>query len=256
MSLTVTGISAFSDNYIWCIRDDSRRAFIVDPGDAAPVKEYLAENALTLSGIVVTHHHPDHVDGIADLVATFGCDVYANSNGTYRDFTRGVSEGDRVDILGTSFSVITVPGHTLDHIAYYSDAHQGMLFCGDTLFAGGCGRVFEGTFPMMRASLEKLRLLPDSTWVFCAHEYTQSNLKFAVAADPSNASLAERVQKCAALRLNSMPTVPSTIGIERETNPFLRWDAPSLIDNLETRGLTDRSGDAVFESLRSWKDSF
>lgn len=253
-SLSIEPIPAFSDNYIWLIHDQAGRAFVVDPGDAQPVLDTLAQRHLTLVGILITHHHPDHVGGVAALKAATHCRVYGPQNPHITSIDQRLSDGDRVDVLGQTLEVIEVPGHTLDHIAYHGDE---LLFCGDTLFAGGCGRVFEGTFPMMRASLAKLRALPDATRVYCAHEYTLSNLRFALAAEPGNTALRERIEHCEALRAAGTPTVPSTLGQELATNPFMRWDVPAISTQLaEAQTLSDRSPDAVFTALRQWKDSF
>lgn len=252
--LTVEPIPAFNDNYIWLIRDGRGQAFVVDPGDAGPVLDVLAHEQLTLVGVLITHHHPDHIGGLETLRQATGCEVWGPDNPGITGIDHPVHEGDSVSVLGTSFSVLEVPGHTLDHIVYYS---EGALFCGDTLFAGGCGRVFEGTFPMMRDSLNKLAQLPVNVAVYCAHEYTMSNLDFALAADPDNAVLKQRREHCQQLRDRQMPTVPSTLSEELETNPFLRWTDQAIIAGLQRQGrLQSSDPDAVFASLRSWKDNF
>ncbi|WP_435210772.1 hydroxyacylglutathione hydrolase [Luminiphilus sp. nBUS_16] len=251
--LTIEPIPAFSDNYIWLLHDDTD-AVVVDPGDAAPVLEALSERSLTLKGVLITHHHFDHVGGIAELVDATKCEVWAPENPKITPVTYRVSEGDTLQVLGQTLQVIEVPGHTLDHIAYQGD---GVLFCGDTLFAGGCGRVFEGTHPMMRNSLAKLRGLNPDTKIYCAHEYTLANLRFALSADPHNAALAARVADCKSLRERNIPTVPSLLADEIATNPFMRWDAASVIEKLvaESRS-SSTDGDAVFAGLREWKDTF
>ena len=251
--LTIEPIPAFSDNYIWLLHDDTD-AVVVDPGDAAPVLEALSERSLTLKGVLITHHHFDHVGGIAELVDATKCEVWAPENPKITPVTYRVSEGDTLQVLGQTLQVIEVPGHTLDHIAYQGD---GVLFCGDTLFAGGCGRVFEGTHPMMRSSLAKLRGLNPDTKIYCAHEYTLANLRFALSADPHNAALAARVADCKSLRERNIPTVPSLLADEIATNPFMRCDAASVIEKLvaESRS-SSTDGDAVFAGLREWKDTF
>lgn len=255
MPLTVEPIPAFDDNYIWLVtRDRGSAAFVVDPGDAEPVLQTLRDRGLSLEGILITHWHPDHTGGLATLKSRTGCRVWGPDSDRIDGVDVRVADGDVLDVLGVEFRVLAVPGHTLDHIAYFGgDA----LFCGDTLFAGGCGRVFEGSFAMMRASLDKLRQLPDPTSVFCAHEYTLANLRFARAADPDNPALGERMRHCETLRASHQPTVPSSLETERQTNPFLRWDCPDLAAKLAGEGrLGTNSDDGVFEALRLWKDSF
>jgi len=254
MPVTIEPIPAFNDNYIWLIHNELGQAFVVDPGDPKPVLDTLAAKALTLCGILITHHHPDHVGGVDTLKSATSCKVFGPENPSISGIDHHLGDADSVDVLGTHFDVITVPGHTLDHIAYFGD---NALFCGDTLFAGGCGRVFEGTFPMMRASLERLRDLPASTRVYCAHEYTLANLRFALAAEPDNQALMERDRQCQDLRAQNKPTVPSSLEIERAINPFLRWDQPSIQKQLEAAGrLSSDDADATFAALRSWKDTF
>ena len=253
-TLDVTPIPAFDDNYIWLLSTPNGDAAVVDPGDAQPVNAYLKSHGLTLKQILITHHHYDHTGGIEALTADWQCEVIAPENPSIAAVSKRVTEGDEVTVLGQLFDVLEVPGHTLDHIAYYRD---DILFCGDTLFAGGCGRVFEGTHPQMRQSLAKLRGLPTNTRVFCAHEYTLSNLRFALAADPNNAELKARFDRCESLRAANQPTVPSTLAEEQATNPFLRWDAQSLINDLSAQQtLIGEDGDGVFQTLREWKDRF
>ena len=254
--LKVEPISAFSDNYIWLLHNDSD-AFVIDPGDATPVLAALSEQNLSLAGILITHHHFDHVGGIAALTEATQCEVWGPENPQITPVTHRVKEGDALQILGETLTVIEVPGHTLDHIAYIG---PGMLFCGDTLFAGGCGRVFEGTHPMMRNSLAKLRNLDPDTKIYCAHEYTLANLTFALAAEPNNVALSDRMKHCQSLREKNIPTVPSRLADELATNPFMRWDALSVMKTLvaESKLLNAHSdpSDAVFAGLRQWKDTF
>ena len=256
--LTVEPIPAFNDNYIWLLYDtDSRRAFVVDPGDAAPVMAVLSEQKLTLSGILITHHHFDHVGGLAELRAAYEPVVYGPHNPAIDGIDHRLGAGDRIEVLGRTFSVMTVPGHTLDHIAYYHESKQPLLFCGDTLFAGGCGRLFEGTPPMMLASLESLAALPGNTLVYCAHEYTLANLAFARAVEPENSALQERIAQAELTRANNTPTVPSSLSLELETNPFLRCAEQNLLDSLASQGkLTADNTADVFALVRAWKDNF
>lgn len=250
---TIEPISAFSDNYIWLLHNGTD-AVVVDPGDAGPVLAALSERKLALKGILITHHHFDHVGGLEALTAATQCEVWGPENPKIIPVTHRVSEGDTLHILGQAFQVMEVPGHTLDHIAYQG---EGILFCGDTLFAGGCGRVFEGTHPMMRNSLAKIRRLDPQTKIYCAHEYTLANLQFAVAADPKNTVLEERVTHCESLREQNIPTVPSILADEIATNPFLRWDAPSVMATLVAESkLIGSNSDDVFAGLRRWKDMF
>lgn len=257
----VTPIPAFTDNYIWCLDNGDGSALVVDPGDAKPVLAALAQADLSLAGILITHHHFDHVGGLATLKDRFACPVYGPDNPQIDGIDHVLRDGDRCEVGSFHFEIFAVPGHTLDHIAYYQRTNGDeapLLFCGDTLFAAGCGRIFEGTAAMMHASLGRLAALPANTAVYCAHEYTLANLAFARAADPSNKELAAREARAIALREQSLPTVPSTIGLEIATNPFLRADHPALRAQLggagqqaATEGATD-----TFAALRAWKDNF
>jgi hydroxyacylglutathione hydrolase len=254
---TIEPLRAFSDNYIWLYDDGNGQAFVVDPGDPEPVRAALKTRRLALAAILVTHHHFDHVGGVEALKAETGCTVYGPDNPALPFIDRRLEDGATATVLGVSFEVCAVPGHTLDHIAYYAAAPAPVLFCGDTLFAGGCGRLFEGTPAMMNASLRRLAALPADTAVYCAHEYTEANLAFASAADPHNDALARRARQVRALRAQDATTVPSTIALERATNPFLRADAESIRAGLAAAGQTPAAdSDGRFAQLRAWKDSF
>ena len=255
--MKLIALPAFTDNYIWMLHDD-RQAIVVDPGDAAPVAAALDAQGLALAAILVTHHHPDHVGGVAALRPRLQGPVYGPARETIPQPFTPLSDGDSVDVLGLRFQVIDVPGHTAGHIAYFLPAGDGptpVLFCGDTLFSGGCGRLFEGTPAQMHQSLGRLAALPGDTRVCCAHEYTESNLKFANAVEPANAALARYTVACRALRADGLPTLPSTIAQERAINPFMRCDAPDVVTAAQSRGAADGSGPAVLGALREWKNS-
>lgn len=251
--LTISPINAFSDNYIWLI-SNGHQAFVVDPGDADPVMAALSTSQLDLSGILITHHHFDHTGGLAELQSLTGCATWGPVDSPGGTFDHTLREGDVVSVLGVDFSVLEVPGHTLDHIAFYSEDEEA-VFCGDTLFVGGCGRVFEGNPPQMRSSLEKLRFLPARTRIFCAHEYTLANLRFARQVEPDNHRLESFLGECEERRRANLPTVPSLLGGECEYNPFLRWDSPSVLERLKQLGrLQEDNYDAVFTAVREWKN--
>ncbi len=251
----IAPIPAFQDNYIWLI-ELGENAVVVDPGDAAPVLHLLQARRRKLEAILVTHHHADHVGGVADLVAAHGARVFGPAKSPFSRLDVTLREGDHVSVLGQDFSVLEVPGHTLDHIAYWCPALD-LLFCGDTLFACGCGRLFEGTAAQMYLSLSKIARLPDRTKVYCAHEYTSANIRFALAVEPDNPDLLHRREECTALRQGGQPTVPSTIQLEKASNPFLRCAEATVQAAVQRRspGL-GREEIAVFAALRSWKDAF
>ena len=259
--LTAQGVLAFEDNYIWLIKQTDRpQIAIVDPGDAKPVINAIKSQSLEPIAILITHHHWDHTGGIADLLDFHPMPVYGPATESIPHITQPLSEGNIVHLpeLDVRLQVLDVPGHTPGHIAYYcqNEAGQGMLFCGDTLFAGGCGRLFGGTVEQMHRSLRKIRDLPDNTQVFCAHEYTEANLIFAKIADSGNTAILDRQSIVSHQRQQGQPTVPSLLGIEKSTNPFLRFDDPDLKKAAEAfagHALPDEA--AVFGAVRHWKDT-
>jgi hydroxyacylglutathione hydrolase len=252
-------IPAFSDNYIWLVRDGPHAA-VVDPGDATPVLAYLEREKLTLTAIVNTHHHADHVGGNAALLARFPVPVFGPAHESIPGRTRALAEGDEITVPGLRWPlrVLDIPGHTAGHIGYVGgDSDTAVAFVGDTLFAGGCGRLFEGTPAQMSASLAKLAALPGGTAVYCAHEYTLANLRFALAVEPGNAALRARYRRDQDQRDRGLPTVPSTIADERATNPFLRVSEPAVFAAAQARA-GRRLVDAVdaFAVVREWKNAF
>ncbi|WP_426417478.1 hydroxyacylglutathione hydrolase [Aestuariirhabdus sp. LZHN29] len=257
--LSLTAVPAFNDNYIWVLSKDGC-GWVVDPGDAAPVLNYLENNNLTLEGVLVTHHHPDHTGGIARLLSQYPeLEVVGPNNPRIGSVSRKVSEGDTLELLGCAFKVIATPGHTLDHLCYFSipNGDTPLLFCGDTLFAGGCGRLFEGTAAQMHHSLQKLAQLPVDTRVCAAHEYTLANLAFAIAVEPDNSELQQRLQRCQQQRQNNLPTLPSSLQEELDSNPFLRIGEPTIVDAACAQEQHPVSGEeTIFAAIRSWKDRF
>jgi len=257
--LPVTRVPAFEDNYFWLIHGAGathRKVAVVDPGDPGPVLTALAAEGLELAVILVTHHHGDHVGGVRELAERFAVPVYGPVGEAIPGRTIAVSEGDEVVLaaLGRRFRVIDVPGHTAGHIAYVG---HGAVFCGDTLFSGGCGRLFEGTPAQMLASLDKLARLPPETRVYCAHEYTAANLRFAAAVEPGNAALREYLGVVTALRARNEATIPTTIGLETRINPFLRTRLPDVRQAAAAHAGKALSDDAAaFAVVREWKNGF
>ena len=256
--LQVSPVRAFSDNYIWLIRspNDPAAVAVVDPGDARPVEAALERHGLALRAILVTHHHADHVGGVRELVARHAAPVWGPARETLPCEVQPLDDGDVVSLenLGLEFSVMAVPGHTLGHIAY---AGHGALFCGDTLFSAGCGRLFEGTPGQMLGSLDRLAALADETLIYCAHEYTLSNLRFAAAADPENAAVQAAMSRVVELRSRDEITLPSRLGEERRINPFLRCREQGVRTSAERHaGRTLAAPAEVFAAVREWKDGF
>lgn len=251
----VIALRAFNDNYIWTLRD-SKCAAVVDPGDARPVLDYLEHEKLELVAILNTHHHADHVGGNAGLLKHGEVPIFGPHDPRIAEVTHPLAEGERIMLphFGMEFEALEIPGHTRSHIAFYG---AGMLFCGDTLFAAGCGRLFEGTPRQMHDSLSKLARLPDATLVYCGHEYTLSNILFARAADPGNAALQALESRVQKLRNQDLPTLPSDIGQEKATNPFLRCTETAVVASASKyagKSLTDPV--SVLAAIREWKNNF
>lgn len=260
--MRIRPLEAFSDNYIWVLdRPGAGNVCVVDPGDAEPVLRLLHAEERGLEAILLTHHHADHVGGVRELLSNFPeAVVHGPATPKIETVTEHMQEGHVFELLKRRFEVLAVPGHTLDHIAYHVPASGkdcGVLFCGDTLFAAGCGRLFEGTPGLMYQSLQKLSQLPASTQVYCAHEYTVANLQFALAAEPDNAAISERLTEALAIRASGRPTLPSTMGLELRTNPFLRCHTQVARQNTESTAMENASNEVeVFAALRRWKDNF
>lgn len=256
--INIQPLKAFKDNYIWAIIDiETKTTAVVDPGDATPVIEFLNQHHLTLKTILITHKHHDHCGGVKQLQEKYHPDIIGPSHSDVLT-TRQVKEGDIVFLADTnlSFQVLEIPGHTLEHIVFYC-ASEKMLFCGDTLFSAGCGRVFEGTYEQMWQSLEKLRQLPEDTKIYCGHEYTEANLRFAKAVEPENVEIDTYMEKVISLRSHDQPTLPSLLSLEKKVNPFLRVSELNVIRNVEKKtGLTLNQSIDVFREIRQWKNKF
>lgn len=258
--LTIAAIPALQDNYIWAIHNDTHVA-LVDPGEAAPALEFIETRGLVPAAILCTHRHHDHIGGIAELRGVYNVPVYGRRHpGTQRipgnpHITDDLREGDRLrlDALNIELDILDIPGHLDDHIAFTA---PGMLFCGDVMFGAGCGRNFEGTLVQLHDSLQRLAGLPDDTRIYCAHEYTAANLRFALTCEPDNPAIRQRIEITRYLRDAGLPSLPSSIALEKATNPFLRCANPALVQSLHARGLTDSGELAAFTALREWRNHF
>ncbi|MBR7799280.1 hydroxyacylglutathione hydrolase [Undibacterium fentianense] len=257
-ALSILTVPAFDDNYLWLVHN-GQNAIVVDPGDATAILQALSQQGLRLSAILLTHHHSDHTGGVAELLTHYPIPVFGPAHDGIAAVTQPLDEGDKItiDALNLDFQVIAVPGHTFGHIAYYSE-NLASVFCGDTLFAGGCGRLFEGSPAQMLDSLDRLAKLPGQTSVYCAHEYTLSNLKFALEVEPDNLALQARMLREQEKRAENIPTVPSTIDLEVQTNPFLRSRVKAITSRLVDMGKVAAQQDdaANFAALREWKNNF
>ncbi len=255
--LKLLALPAFDDNYLWVLQNGSQ-ALVVDPGDAAPVQALLARNGLNLAAILVTHHHGDHTGGVAELREASGATVYGPASERIPAPFIPLRENDTLTALGVEWRVVDVPGHTAGHIAFYAGDVNGkpLLFCGDTLFSGGCGRLFEGTPAQMLASLDKLSALPGNTVVCCTHEYTLSNLRFALAVEPGNQDLQAYYAHCVKSRAAGESTLPTSIENEHRINPFLRSRQPAVKAAAHQFDPAADGDVAVFAALRQWKNQF
>lgn len=255
--INVEPVPAFNDNYIWLIiQSDNYHVAIVDPGDAAPVLDRINSSDLVPSAILITHHHGDHTGGVKELLRHFNIPVYGPRGERIPGRTHALAEGDTVNLedLSIQFSILDMPGHTAGAIAYYGN---GMVFVGDTLFMSGCGRLFEGTPGQMHHSLGKLAALPGDTQVYCAHEYTLANLKFAATVEPGNMDIQKRMEDCRTLRSNNTPTVPGSIAVEKLTNPFLRSHIAAVAEAANRYRQQELVNEIdVFAAIRNWKDNF
>lgn len=250
----VLPISAFDDNYIWLIIKQ-QQAIVVDPGDAEPVIHALKQQQLKLNAILITHWHGDHTNGIKELIQAYPDAVVIGPQHSKIPASDIVQDMQCFTVAGIKFQTLAVPGHTLEHVAYHQ-ADYNWLFSGDTLFAAGCGRVFEGTNEQMLQSLQRLASLPENTKIFCAHEYTLSNLAFALAVEPNNKAISKRIHECQKLREENHPTLPSTLKEEFSSNPFLRLNEASIITSAQQQGAQNTDALSIFTTLREWKNNF
>jgi hydroxyacylglutathione hydrolase len=268
---TVTPIPAFTDNYIWAIsaqsvaNSDSSKTdaefnnvvAVVDPGDADAVERYLNEHNLSLAAILITHHHNDHTGGVKTLVDSYKIPVYGPKSSPFKGITHPLEDNDQIELFDTTLTIREIPGHTLDHISYCSNTPNPQLFCGDTLFLAGCGRLFEGTARQMLNAMNYFKQLPKETEVYCTHEYSLGNLAFAAAVEPNNQAITSAIQKCTELRDSDLPTLPTSIAKELSINPFMRTSVQTVIDSASSFGKKNIVCEAeVFAAIREWKNQF
>lgn len=258
-TFTIYPLPILQDNYVWLLLNDTHRtAIAVDPGEALPVQQFLQRQQYQLSAVLVTHHHADHYQGVAALKQAYHMPVYGPKHVQTLEITHPVQAGEQLvfpQVTNTlAFAVLAVPGHTLDHVAYYA---KGFLFCGDTLFSAGCGRLFEGTAAQLYHSLQKIAALPDDTAIYCTHEYTLNNLAFAQQVEPNNPDIAQHLAQVRLLRQRGLPTLPSTVALEKKINPFLRCQMPQVIESVRSQcSKKPAQEEVIFAALRHWKDKF
>ena len=253
--LSVKPIKAYQDNYIWLV-STNEGSIVVDPGESKKILNLIDNNEIDLKGVLITHHHFDHTNGLSDLLNERGLEVYGPKNNV-NGINNIVKNNDKFTVIGIDFEVIEIPGHTLDHIAYYSfNDGEPILFCGDTLFSGGCGRVFEGTFDQMFIALKKISKYPKETKIFCGHEYTLSNLKFALAVDENNEDLIKEYDNIKNIVDSGNPSLPTILEKELKINPFLRCDNHHIKNKIVSKFNTSDDEFEVFCALRQWKDNF
>jgi len=253
--INIEPIKAFNDNYIWLVTTNEG-SIVIDPGESANLINFIDKNKYKLEAILITHHHFDHTGGIDSLITDNAIDVYGPNN-NIDSINKRLKEGDKVSSIGLEFEILEVPGHTLDHIAYYCDNNGSpILFSGDTLFSGGCGRVFEGTYKQMFNSIKKLKKLPKKTQIYCGHEYTVSNLEFAKTVEPLNKHIISSYNDALNLQNNNIPTLPTLLSSELKINPFLRSDIKEVQANINKKFKTDKGEEDIFTAIRKWKDNF
>jgi hydroxyacylglutathione hydrolase len=258
----VTPIPAFNDNYIWLLADgNSNRVAVVDPGDAAPVLNYLKQHDLALATILITHHHQDHTGGVAQLLQAFPVPVYGPGSSPFSGIDHALHDGDSFELFGKVLQIREIPAHTLDHISYYcapmAQQDTPQLFCGDTLFLAGCGRLFEGTATQLQQAMDYFATLPDATEVYCTHEYSLANLAFAAAVEPDNADIQASTAHCQSLRAKAKPTLPSVIGTEKRINPFMRTRTESIRASASQHaGRTLMEPADIMAVIRQWKNQY
>ena len=252
--LIVEPIKAYTDNYIWLV-STNEGSIVVDPGESEEILNLIDSNKIDLKGVLITHHHYDHTNGLLDLTNKINLEVYGPKK--IEGINNIVKESDKFSLIGIDFEVIEIPGHTLDHLAFYSSNYEDpILFCGDTLFAGGCGRVFEGTFEQMFKSLKKISNYPKDTKIFCGHEYTLSNLKFALEVDEDNKQLANEYINVKKLISSDIPSLPTNLNKELKLNPFLRCNEINIKNKVIDKFDIIDDELEIFTALRKWKDNF